>query len=296
MKFQITGFIGMNNLQNAKRLKSPVVGRPVDTAECVLISNFDIDDTVSAITRPGKTLTYAGAVEDMWATADESQCYFRIGTTLYRLMPDLVTAVPVWILGSTLPLSFTEINYLIACSNGFDLFVIENGVASYFKAQTTNFKETVQAGHILACYDRRLYIAIGNELYFTDADDIDRLDERDDPFAFNSRITMVLPLDNGMYVAADKVYWLPGKGPDDFAPFMAYDGKVVENSGVMIDGTLMGSSGKFGVFTATDGICIGSDGGQVTNVTLNKISFVDGHRGSAMIRKNGDFNQYIAWV
>ena len=275
----ITGFAGYNNVQDKRRLDMPTFGKSQGLAECRNIVNTDISNTFSAISRGGYALTYAGATEDIWSTADETQCYFRVGNILKRLMPDFVTANPVWLLGSQLPLSYTEVNYLIACSNGFDLFLIENGIASYFTLPTEIYKLAVKSGHILAFYNRVLYLAVGNMVFRTDADNIEQFDVRKKPFVYNSKVTMMLPLENGMYIGADKVYWLSGRAPEDFNSNMAYDGQAIENTGLVVDGSLVGSAGKVGVFTATDGICIGTDGGQVVNETLNKVKFQNGRRG-----------------
>jgi hypothetical protein len=107
---------------------------------------------------------------------------------------------------------------------------------------------------------------------------------------------MMLPLENGMYIGADKIYWLPGRAPEEFSSNMVYDGQAIENTGVVVDGALLGGAGKTAVFTTTDGICIGTDGGQVTNETLSKVTFDNGHRGAALLRKSDKMNQYIAWV
>jgi hypothetical protein len=216
--------------------------------------------------------------------------------TLYRLMTDFKTAAPIWLLTSEQPLSYTMVNYMIVCSNGIDLFIIENGVASYFTIPTMLNKLPVKAGHIVAFFNRVLYLAVGNMVYRTDADDVQQRDSRKKPFVFNAPVTMMLALENGMYFGADKVYWLSGRAPEDFMSNMAYDGQVVENTGVVYDGSLSGGAEKTAAFTATDGVCLGLDGGQVTNYTLNKVKFTNGQRGAAIVRKSQELNQYISWV
>jgi hypothetical protein len=200
-------------------------------------------------------------------------------------------------------MSYAQVNYLTACSNGIDLFLIENGVAVEFAFSSETFKEAVLAGHMLACFNRRLFVAVDNALYYTDADDIQRLDERDDPIAFDSRINMVLPVGhNGMYVSADKVYWLRGRGADEFSIEVACEGQAVERTGLAIDGALLAEpdfpiqSGPAAIFTTTLGICVGNDAGGVINLTQDSLGFTAQSRGAALIRKNGEFNQYISWV
>ena len=114
---------------------------------------------------------------------------------------------------------------------------------------------------------------------------------------------MVLPVGkNGMYVSADKTYWLAGRGPDEFIPKEAYDIRAVEGTGIVIDGALLAEQdfpiqdGPACIFTAEDGICVGNDAGWVINLTSDSLGFTAQSRGAAIIRKQGDFNQYISWV
>jgi len=295
MKFQVTGFAGTNNKQDAARLNGPVVGRPSANAECAMISNFDITDTLSATTRQGKSKIYSGTPHSF---DPNGSGYFVEGNYFKQLLPDYTVFIfPGVLKAPYLPMSYTKVNYLMVCSNGIDLFIVENGVISAFRTPTATFKLPILPSQIVAFFGRRLYYVVGNVLYYSDADNIEQADTRDDPFVFNKPITMVLPLDNGIYVGADKVYWLAGRAPEDFQiNGVAYDGGAVAGTGIAFDASMVGGTGKIGMFTATDGICLCTDGGQVQNLTLNKINFTDGHRGAALIRKSGDFNQYISWT
>jgi hypothetical protein len=295
----ITGFTGMNNLQDKRRLKGPVAwpNGSVASAECRKIVNCDITDTLSAVLRPGSTLALAGTPHSLWSAKDETQAYFVDGSFKRLFAGTPYTAVSLRsLLAPSLPMSYAEVNYLIACSNGVDLFLVQNGSISDFVFSSVTFKEQIMTGHMLAYYRRRLYVATGNVLYYTDADDIETLDERDDPFVFGSRISMVLPLINGMYVAADKVYWLACKGPDELTITADHDLCAVEGTGEVIDGGLVGMAGNVGVFTAKEGICMGGEDGEVTNLTRGTLGFTAGQRGAALIRQSEGLNQYISWV
>ena len=285
----IAGLAGTNNVQDAARLQIEN-----GLAECAMISNFDVSDTYSAMTRQGKGMIYSGTPHSF---DPNGSGYFVEGNYFKQLMPNYSAVILGTLKAPYLPMSYAPVNYMTVCSNGVDLFIVENGVVSAFKTPTANFKLPILPVQIVAFFSRRLYYAVGNVLYYSDADNIEQSDTRDDPFVFNKLITMVLALDNGIYVGADKVYWLAGKAPEDFQiNGVAYDGGVVTGTGVAFDASLVGGTGKIGMFTATDGICIGTDSGQVQNLTLNKIAFADGHRGAALIRKSGDFNQYISWT
>jgi hypothetical protein len=305
MQITISGFAGMNNLQDKRRLGGPKVGKQRAPAECREIVNCDITDSLAALRRGGYSPALAGSPHSLWNTPDETQAYFVDGTfkRLFAGSPNYTAASLRALAAPTFPMSYAPVNYLIACSNGIDLFLIENGFTSDFVFSSAEFKEAVMAGHILAYFNGCLYVAVGNALYRTDPYDIQRLDERDDPFVFGEMITMVLPCGkNGMYVGADKVHWLSGRGPDEFTPSDAYDGTVIEGTGLVLDGALLAEkdfpiqSGDAVIFTCADGICVGNDQGQVFNLTSDSLSFTAQQRGAALIRKNGEFNQYISWV
>jgi len=76
----------------------------------------------------------------------------------------------------------------------------------------------------------------------------------------------------------------------------------VEGTGLAIDGALLAEqdfpiqSGPACIFTAEDGICVGNDAGGVINLTSETLGFTAQSRGASIIRKQGDFNQYISWV
>ena len=299
MEFKVSGFAGMDNLQDSARLKGPTVSEPTSDVESVQIVNFDITDTRSASTRQGVTKITSGAPHS-WDPNGSG--LFVDGNYLKLLLPDLSTVFTVCPLKSpSSRMSYTPVNYLTVCSNGVDLFMVQSGVVTPFATPAENFKEAIQPAQIVFFFGRRLYYAIGPVLYYSDADNIEQADTRDAPFVFNKPITMGMPLDNGIYVGADKVYWLAGRAPEEMTtPGVGYDGRAIPGTGITFDGSLVNGSGKVGMFTATDGVCICVDGGQIENVNLKKISFSNGHVGAALIKQNAgqqsNINQYISWV
>lgn len=289
------GFVGMNNVQDPARLKGPTRDNPyIEAADLV---NVDVTDTYSVRRRSGKVGIYNGTPDSAWSNGREM--YFVEGDYLKRFLPGPPpTATLIRRLSAPhLPMSYCQVNYITVCSNGIDLFLIENGVASDFQFLSETFKEAVVAGHILAYFNRRLYIGVCNAVYYTEAEEIERLDERDDPFVFNSRITMIRPLQNGIYVSAEETYWLEGASPDEFVMRSAYERPAIEGTDVLGDTQIVGIDevpGSFAMWTTDAGVCLGLDNGMVKNLTLNKVSITARDRGRASIVERGGLNQYIA--
>jgi hypothetical protein len=293
MELQITGLAGVNNLQDSTQLRGPVVGNPSGVAECVDISNFDIDDKYGATTRQGKGLVYAGTPHSL----DPHGSGYFVEGTFKLLLPDYTAVSLCSLSDSTSPMSYAPVNYLTVCSNGVDLFMAQSGAIMQFLVPTLPHKVPILPAQIVAFYKRRLYYAVGQTLYPSDADNIEQSDTRDKPLKFNANINMVMPLDNGIWVGADKIYWLAGRTFEDFSiPGDGYNGVAVKGTDRVFDGSLIGGSGKVGIFTSNDGICLCFDNGQIQNMTLNQIGYTAQTKGSALIRKSNGLNQYISWV
>jgi hypothetical protein len=293
LRFQLPGFAGTNNVQDASRLAGPAVGNPSVAPESAMISNFDITDTGSAATRPGNTQVYTGTPHSL----DPNGSGYFVETTFKLLLPNYSAISLCSLSAPTLPMSYAKVNYLTVCSNGVDLFMAQADTIMQFLAPTAQFKEAIKPSQHVAFFNRTLYYAVSNVLYYSDADNIEQSDTRNPPFVFNAPITMVLPLDNGIVVGADNIYWLAGQIPEEMvSPGVAYKGTVIAGTGVVFDASLFGGNGKIGMFTANDGICLCTDSGQIQNLTLGKIGFTAQQHGAAIIRKRNGCNQYLTWV
>lgn len=62
----------------------------------------------------------------------------------------------------------------------------------------------------LACHNGRMLSAAGARLYYSQAFALGLHDPVDGYIDFAGEISVVMPADNGVYVVADKTYWLPG--------------------------------------------------------------------------------------
>jgi len=298
VQLEITGFAGMNNFEDAKRLKGPTVSSKSMTAECASIINADIDDTMAAILRQGVTLQHATTTAH---SLDPSGSGYYVDGTFNIINPDYSITPLYYLQNSVNKMSYTKVNYLTVCSNGVDLFMAQGPAIMQFTTPTALNKGPIKPATIVRHYQRRLWYAIGPMLFYSDPDNIEQRDTREKPFVFKAPIDMILPLDNGIYVGADKIYWLAGREPRQMSiPGVAYDMPAVAGTDRIFDGSLIKTGGKWGAFVATDGVCLCSDGGQITNVTMRKLLFSNGKYGSALIKKdagvNGNINQYITWV
>ncbi|MFA5387504.1 MAG: hypothetical protein WC322_03875, partial [Candidatus Paceibacterota bacterium] len=80
----------------------------------------------------------------------------------------------------------------------------------------TQFYGAPPAGHLVAHFRGRVLMALGNRLRWSSAYGYDLWKETDD-LGFHGRITMLAPVDGGVFVgAAGKTWWLAGQAPESF--------------------------------------------------------------------------------
>lgn len=133
------------------------------------------------------------------------------------------------------------------------------------------------AGTVLAIYNGRLLSANGKWLTFSEPFNYGQNNPLRDAIQFQADITLVIPCVNGVFVTADKTYWL--QGPD-----IAQAVQVAKLDSAGISGTsfCVPDLDKVG-WVSDSGVVIGSPDGSVVLPQEKFVSPV-GERGSAVVR------------
>lgn len=95
---------------------------------------------------------------------------------------------------------------LLAPQASVTLSVVTGGGAEC----STYLQASTPAGRILRWWGGRLYVANGSTLFYSDAYNPALYTPARNYVQFNAPITVVEPCDGGVYVVADKAYWLAG--------------------------------------------------------------------------------------
>lgn len=94
--------------------------------------------------------------------------------------------------------------------SGQNTFVIPT-MPIYGRRCTIEKLRSMPAGHIVRWSNGRLLVANDNILYYSEPYAPTLFNPLKNFIQFSERITMVLPTDFGMYIGADKTYWLAGE-------------------------------------------------------------------------------------
>ena len=151
------------------------------------------------------------------------------------------------------------------------------------------------AGSIMAFYGARVLIAVGPVLYASRPNGWELFDIRRDFKQFTDDITMIQPVDDGVYVGTTtELAFLAGAEFDKLTYRQVVAGRVVLGSGVQVRGELVQSGQGSAMICIADGvICAGFNGGSLVRMTEGRYS-TDVAEVSATFRMVDRIPQYIA--
>lgn len=164
----------------------------------------------------------------------------------------------------------------------------------------TQFLQPPPAGSHLAYWKGWMLVATDRHLYPSEEYGPELFDIRK-AIPFNSRITMLAPLNNrtdGIYVGTDtQVLWLDGDSPETLEYKTVAEYGVIPGTLDYIDSELLGDNPKAGdtiaVFATTRGICVGNVGGVFQNLTEPRYAYPVMDVGAGITRRHRGTVQYV---
>ena len=161
----------------------------------------------------------------------------------------------------------------------------------------TDFMYPAPSGSIMAFYGARVLIAVGPVLYASRPNGWELFDIRRDFKQFTSPITLIQPVDDGVYVGTTtELVFMAGSEFDKMTYRQVLAGPVVLGSGVQVPGDLIrgGQPGTAMLCIADGVICAGFNGGNLARLTEGRYQ-TDATEVAATFRMlPGRIPQYLA--
>jgi len=187
----------------------------------------------------------------------------------------------------------------LSTNNGTTLFMVaQTGADSYDitlpgydsgKPLDTQFLTKPPAGRIVREHKGRMYIADGATVWFTEPYSPDLVHRGRGFFQFAEPVTVMEPVEGGIWIVSDKTEFYAGNGPEDFRPVqkLAY-GAIYGTSQVL--------PSKDAVWYSTKGVVMGSKDGQATNLQEQNVAPDSGSVGASLIREQDGLRQMVVSV
>jgi hypothetical protein len=285
-------FSGINNVNQPYRLfpEQTIDGYifPLQEANNVLI-----DNTFAIKSRCGYTSVVSGSgIHSLWS--DGVRCFYVEGSTLYEL--DLAyNKKVISTVTPSLRMSYASVNNRYYYTNSREIAYIEGAKSNGLMNIDREFKIPLPAGSHIEYFMGCLFVSKGNILYISDPL-CDYFDARTGYRIFSDDITMIRAVDDGgLYVSDKKVWFIKGRGNDEFSRKEVDADPAIPFTDLRISADSMGydSAGNVAIWTSKSGIVVGDSNGSVKNLTSDRYHVNEFGRGSAFIRDENNIKHYI---
>lgn len=253
-------------------------------------TNIDLDDTGRPSRRKGTYRQAAGS----WTSLFDCGPYAIgvAGSLLYVIDPDYSrTAIRNVTPGARLRACLADGKAFYV--NGHEIGFVRNRtsyvwtVGDYIGPTTQRTFTAPPTGHLVAFYNGRIYVAEENVLWYSEPFAYGWFDRARNYIKFNSRLRMLAPVDDGLYVSSDRqTYFLHGAGPQDFGRRRVDHQPAIEGTEVAVDGRQLPSlqqDGTCQIWASAAGILVGANSGRVRNITDGRLTYPTARYGAGGI-------------
>jgi hypothetical protein len=151
--------------------------------------------------------------------------------------------------------------------------------------------EPLPAGHIVRHYRGRTFVAKDNVVYYSLPVSYG-LYEPDHGYLapFPTKVTMVEHVLDGVYISADKTYFLSGNNPDEFSLQVSDNNPAIFGSSMAINAQMVIPEyvGDVIYWFDSEGPVLGVNGGMVQHLTMDALAgYSASSAASGILRENG---------
>lgn len=163
------------------------------------------------------------------------------------------------------------------------------------KRLQTQFLDRPPPATIVRSFKSHLVMAVGNMVVFTRAMFPHLVDYEHDAFHFSEPVTMIEPVEDGLYIGADRVYWLGGTDLKEMRQVPVSKYRVVPFASKVVQGSIFDVDvfGNIAVWFDEQGFSKGLPGGEVRHSFEDKIAVPNYASGAMMLREERGIRQVV---
>lgn len=279
----------------------------------VTANNVDINKYFKLKSRPGMSLKLSGDYKNLWSNS--LVIFATLGSNLYKLTLNQDLTMSATLVQQDVGLgrmNYAGIGDLVYMTNDITIYVYQDGAIRVLRSTTNQFRKTMPPGYLLELHRGRMFIAKTIQTFDSDsaykrdqeilmqseAGNYEAFDTRDDKSwqSFPTRLTMIKSTGDGLFVSADRTYFLKGSylGPDGMKLTKVDDSPAILGTAKKVRGAMI--AGEYydnAVLWETElGICVGGSGGRFKYLTEGRKDKSTASSGASYI-KRGEINQYV---
>jgi hypothetical protein len=155
-------------------------------------------------------------------------------------------------------------------------------------------------GQIVKYHNGRLYVAQDNILWYSEKYQYQHFRMDSNYIEFPTRIKEVMPLESGMWIGSDKLYFLDGTEPEKFNRVTKDIAGVVEGTGIKVNGIYSlvpgNPSSYYWLVTTNLGVYSLMEQGSLINQTISNVELESADSGNGLFLRANGMNQYLSML
>lgn len=286
-----SGTSGLNTKLDPVRIQfNPETGIS-DLAEAV---NITVDDSGRASRRPGRILLQEGIFHSLYGNGSFGfVVQERVDdAAIMQISTDYSLSGVRSGLTKNLRTSFCLVDDKIFYSNGIENGVIENGVSSAWPTNehvgptTSKYFTTAPIGSHIAWFSGRVWVSKDNIVWYSEPYAYGKFDMARGFIMFDSNVRMVKPVNTGIFISDNKkTYFFRGTNPKEMVQKTVSNCPAHEWSEAidLIDLSYKEIVGDSAIWSSDEGLCIGTEDGEIINISKLKIAYPSGTQGASVV-------------
>ena len=166
------------------------------------------------------------------------------------------------------------------------------------KVLATHLQQDLPGGQIIRHYRGRLYVANGSTLWVSDSFRFGVCDAAKSFFQFPEQITVLEPVETGLYVGSDKIYFLSGDSPEGMKQVVASPIPAIFGTGVLVQGSYFDDNirGEVAYWLTENGAVIGTPQGITVHLNEKHIAIPSYVEGASFVREQNGMRHVVTAV
>lgn len=178
--------------------------------------------------------------------------------------------------------------------SGFGTYLITRTIQ--MQSLNSQFHAALIPGEKIAYYNGRLYVANGNYVYYSMQQNYGNYDPSYNFIQFKEEVSIIAPVDNGIFVGAGITFFLSGDGPDSFKQKEAHKAFPIKGTEISVDASLFDIQEVYGTlaywFSDRGGV-LGLNSGIVIPVMEDAVEVSRYSYGSTMLREDNGIKKLV---
>ena len=300
----LDAFSGINNVDHSEDIGNKALQK---------CNNIDLSDAGKVRKRTGYKQVNAGKAHSLFTAFNNTYCVID-GKLLRNFSIELNPSIAY-----NTELHYLELqNKIYFTSTTNTGIIVDDTVVPWQPEEQTNFLQISEwedqfgneygnidhkpafyangpQGHLIAGHGGRIYIAVGDTILFSEP--MAPIWWKGQGITFNSHVTALMPVESGIWICADALYYFSGLDPSEFKSNKLEAVSGIEGTAIKVPGDRVpidkSPAGDTWLFTTSNGIVALKDNGFIANLSEAAYELPYSKLGSSGFIEVGGVNRYI---